>query len=82
MVFKVHLIHYLPFVLVFLKSVFFNLNFGSFFYLKLLFFIIAIEEAQLKLERKGEKTVTLRSVSRLLVGSRFASCFLHIVSYI
>ena len=82
MFFKVHLIHYLPFVLVFHKSVFFNLNFGSFFYLKLLFFIIAIEEAQLKLERKGEKTVTLRSVSRLPVGSRFASCFLHIVSYI
>ena len=46
-----------------------------FFYLKLLFFIIAIEEAQLKLERKGEKTVTLRSVSRLPVGSRFVDIF-------
>ena len=50
--FKVHLIHYLPFVLVFLKSgfffIFFIFFFYFFFYLKLVFLFIAIEEAQLK----------------------------------
>ena len=72
MFFKVHLIHYLPFVLVFLKSVFFNLDFGSFFYLKLVFLFIAIEEAQL--EGKKASNVVLP------VGSRFVSYHIPIVS--
>ena len=57
----------------FLKSAFFNLNFGSFFfYLKLVFFFIAIEEAQLKGKKAGNVV--------LPIGNRFVSYHFPIVS--
>ena len=56
----------------FLKSVFFNLDFGSFFYLKLVFLFIAIEEAQLEGKKAGHVV--------LPVGNRFVSYHIPIVS--